>query len=122
MDLQKLTGESPDTLNVVHGLVFDELMAAILKIISKLDLTSYSAEQDEEVRLLPALRDSIVADVCATGASGDTSGGATGASGGAICGADSSFQLHSSCNHRTRVEIQKRVQILLLIMNFSLSL
>ena len=46
-DLQKLTGEDNGTVNMVHGLVFDELMAAILKILGKLDLTSYSAEQDE---------------------------------------------------------------------------
>ena len=48
-DIQKLTGVNHHTLNMVHSLVFDELMTAILKILGKLDLTSYSAEQDEDV-------------------------------------------------------------------------
>ena len=129
LDLQKLTGESPDTLNVVHSLVFDELMAAILKIIGKLDLTSYSPEQDEEVCLVLALCDSnnffcaAGASCDATGgASGGVSGGTTGGTTGASCGADFLFQLRSSCNRRTRMKIQKRLQMLLLIMNFFLNL
>ena len=35
---------------MVNVLVFDELMAAVLKMVSKLDLSSQSVEQGEEVR------------------------------------------------------------------------
>ena len=67
-----------------------------------------------------------ITDFCAAGASCDATGGASGGvnggTTGASCGADFLFQLRSSCNRRTRMKIQKRLQMLLLIMNFFLNL
>lgn len=42
--------EDTDSLRSVNSLVFDELMAAVLKMVGKLDLSSQSLDQGDEVR------------------------------------------------------------------------
>ena len=48
--LRKLPAADTDSLRLVNLLVFDELMAAVLKIVGKLDLSSQSVDEGEEVR------------------------------------------------------------------------
>ena len=48
--LHKLSAEDTNSLRLVNLLVFDELMAAVLKIVGKLDLSSQSVDEGEEVR------------------------------------------------------------------------
>ena len=48
--LHKLSAEDTNSLRLVNLLVFDELMAAVLKIVGKLDLSSQSVDEEEEVR------------------------------------------------------------------------
>lgn len=48
--LPKLSAEDTNSLRLVNVLMFDELMTAVLKIIGKLDLSSQSVDEGEEVR------------------------------------------------------------------------
>lgn len=42
--------EDTTSLRMVNSLVFDELMAAVLKMVDKLDLSSQFVDQGEEVK------------------------------------------------------------------------
>ena len=42
--------EDTTSLRMVNSLMFDELMAAVLKMVDKLDLSSQFVDQGEEVR------------------------------------------------------------------------
>ena len=42
--------EGTTSLRMVNSLVFDELMAAVLKMVDKLDLSSQFVDQGEEVK------------------------------------------------------------------------